>query len=110
MHAHGGGDGVPVPAGCMSLHHTHTPHCSAPNCGTGRRIGVGISYIPAHVKPLTQPVSSALLARGRDRYGYYHLEERLKHAASELARKAHIKAYRLYMAGLYMAATIEPAQ
>lgn len=92
------GELVPVPAGSMSLHHTHTPHCSGPNRGRDRRIGVGISYIPAHVKPMTTPVNSALLVRGEDRYGYYHAEERLTSPESPAARAAHARAYELYMA------------
>ena len=93
-------DGVlcPVPAGCMSLHHTHTPHASSPNVGQDRRIGVGISYIPAHVRPLTKPVSSALLVRGEDRYGHFHAETRLETSESAAARAAHAKAYDYYMA------------
>ena len=89
---------VPVPAGSMSLHHTHTPHCSGPNRSGDRRIGVGISYIPAHVRPLTQPVSSALLVRGEDRYGHFRPEERLQASESPAAWAAHEEAYRHYMA------------
>ena len=94
------GDGVlvPVPAGSMSLHHTHTPHCSGPNHGVDRRIGIGISYIPAHVRPTTEPHSSALLVRGEDRYGHFHREERLVASESAAAKAAHREAYRLYMA------------
>lgn len=96
------GVAVPVPAGSMSLHHTHTPHSSGPNRGSDRRIGVGISYIPAHVAPLTRPVSSALLVRGKDPYGHFHPETRLDRSESPAARTAHDRAYRIYMA-----ATIE---
>lgn len=92
------GVAVPVPAGSMSLHHTHTPHSSGPNRGRDRRIGVGISYIPAHVEPLTRPVSSALLVRGEDPYGHYHPETRLQQPESAAARAAHARAYELYMA------------
>ena len=98
------GELVPVPAGHMSLHHTHTPHASGPNRSNDRRIGVGISYIPAHVRPTTQPVSSALLGRGEDRYGHFHAETRLKDPESEAARTAHAQAY-----AQYMAATIDNA-
>ena len=91
------GELVPVPAGSMSLHHTHTPHSSPPNRGGDRRIGVGISYIPAHVRPLTEPRNSALLVRGRDRYGHFHPEERLVQSESDAARAAHAKAYDYYM-------------
>lgn len=91
------GELVPVPAGAMSLHHTHTPHSSPPNRGADRRIGVGISYIPAHVKPLTEPRNSALLVRGVDRYGHFHPEERLGQSESPAARAAHARAYDYYM-------------
>lgn len=93
-------DGVLVPlhAGEMSLHNTHTVHASGPNRGDDRRIGIGISYIPAHVRPLTEPRSSALLVRGRDRFSHYHPETRLKVPLSAEARAAHQHAYGLYMA------------
>ena len=89
---------TPVPAGCMSLHHTHTPHRSGPNRGADRRIGVGISYIPAHVRPTTEPVNGALLVRGEDRYGHFPAEARLAGSESARARDAHARAYARYMA------------
>lgn len=89
---------VPVPAGAMSLHHTHTPHCSGPNRAGDRRIGVGVSYIPAHVRPTREPRSSALLVRGEDRFGHFHPETRLNTSESPAAVAAHAKAYDLYMA------------
>lgn len=92
------GELVPVPAGCMSLHHTHTPHASGPNRGHDRRIGVGVSYIPAHVRPERDPRSSALLVRGEDRYEHFHPEERLRESESAQASAAHRQAYDLYMA------------
>jgi phytanoyl-CoA dioxygenase PhyH len=94
------GDGVLVPlrAGELSLHNTHTIHSSGANRNTDRRIGLGISYIPAHVKPKTEPRSSALLVRGVDRYHHFHPETRLSAPLSEAARAAHLAAYRLYMA------------
>ena len=42
-------------AGSFSLHHTLCVHRSAPNRAAHRRIGLGINYIPAHVRP-TGPV------------------------------------------------------
>ena len=87
---------VPVPAGSMSLHHTHTPHCSGPNRSADRRIGVGVSYIPAHVRPQTTPCSSALLVRGEDRFGHFHPERRLNGSESAEAIAAHRKACALY--------------
>lgn len=93
-------DGVSVPlhAGEMSLHNTHTIHSSGPNRSDDRRIGVGISYIPAHVKPQNEPHSSALLVRDTDRYGYFHPETRLSDSLSPAARAEHERAYALYTA------------
>jgi hypothetical protein len=93
-------DSVPVPlkAGEMSLHNTHTVHASGPNRSDDRRIGLGISYIPAHVRPLTEPRSSALLVRGEDRYRHYHPETRLRQPLGPAARAAHARSYELYMA------------
>ena len=88
---------VPLRAGEMSFHNTHTVHSSGPNRGPDRRIGLGVSYIPAHVRPLTEPRSSALLVRGQDRHGHYHPETRLRTPLSAEARSAHEAAYELYM-------------
>jgi len=93
-------DGVLVPlhAGEMSFHNTHTVHSSGPNRGDDRRIGLGISYVPTHARPLTEPRSSALLVRGQDRFGHFHPETRLDSALSARARAAHMRSYELYMA------------
>lgn len=93
-------DGVAVPlrAGEMSLHNTHTIHASGPNRSDDRRIGFGISYIPAHVRPLSEPRSSALLVRGEDRFNHFHPEVRLSAPLGPVARAAHAKAYALYTA------------
>ena len=37
-------------AGSFSLHHTLCQHRSAPNRADHRRVGIGISYIPAHCR------------------------------------------------------------
>ena len=59
-------------AGQLSLHHTLCPHRSAPNKAAHRRVGFGISYIPAHVRPIGSHRLSALLVRGEDR-GHFDL-------------------------------------
>lgn len=92
------GDYVPLHAGELSLHNTHTAHASNPNKSGDRRIGLGISYVPAHAKPKTEPRSSALLVRGHDKYQHFYKEERLRNPLSAEARLAHANAYRLYMA------------
>lgn len=90
---------VPNHAGQMSLHNTHTPHASGPNRSTDRRIGLGISYVPTRVRPQTEPVSSALLVRGQDKYRHFHPETRLKPGQSmDERRAAHALANKLYMA------------
>ena len=93
-------DGVAVPlrAGEMSLHNTHTIHSSGPNRSDDRRIGYAVSFIPAHVRPQTEPRTSVLCVRGADRYGHFVHEERLKTPLSNAARAAHTEAYRRYTA------------
>lgn len=93
-------DGVlmPLAPGQMSLHHTRTLHASGPNDNDDRRIGVNISYIPAHVKPLGSPRPGALLARGVDRYGHFAPEQRLQGHLSPAARAAHAEHVRLFRA------------
>jgi hypothetical protein len=54
------GDGAAC--GSFSLHHTLARHRSAPNRASHRRIGLGISYIPAHVRTIGSYRPSALLA------------------------------------------------
>jgi non-heme Fe2+,alpha-ketoglutarate-dependent halogenase len=71
-------------AGEMSLHNTLCPHRSAPNAASHRRIGFGISYIPAHVRPTGSHRMPALLVRGADR-GNFDL---LPSPAAEFAPEA----------------------
>ena len=56
-----------LPAGSFSLHHTLCRHRSAPNRASHRRVGIGISYIPAHCKLTGTVRMCARLARGEDR-------------------------------------------
>lgn len=89
---------VPLRAGQMSLHNTHTIHSSGANNSGDRRIGLGVSYVPTSVKPTTPERSSALLVRGVDEYHHFYKEQRLKTASgSEEARAAHAAAYAHYM-------------
>ena len=60
-------------AGSFSLHHTLCVHRSAPNRAAHRRVGLGINYIPAHVRPTGSTRMSAMLVRGTDRYGHFDL-------------------------------------
>jgi non-heme Fe2+,alpha-ketoglutarate-dependent halogenase len=58
--------------------------------------GFGISFIPAHVRPLGPVKPSALLVRGEDRYRHFLPEARLQTPMSAEAKAAHAKAVRLF--------------
>ncbi len=83
--------GVPMElkAGEMSLHHTNLVHCSRGNDGPDRRIGLGISYIPASVRQYGEPRATALLVRGQATPGAFEMEQRLDHEMSAKAQAAH---------------------
>jgi chlorinating enzyme len=67
---------MPVRAGQFSLHHTLLVHNSRPNNSDDRRIGLGISYIPTHVRCTSTTRLSAMLMRGVDRHGHFDDEPR----------------------------------
>ena len=81
-----------VRAGEFSLHHTHLLHSSAPNRGRDRRIGVGISYVPTHVRHVGAHRLTASLVRGRDGYGHFDPEPRPRADFDADARAAHADA------------------
>ncbi|NQV60532.1 MAG: phytanoyl-CoA dioxygenase family protein [Alphaproteobacteria bacterium] len=85
--------GVPMvlQTGEMSLHHTNLVHCSHPNESGDRRMGFGISYIPAHVRDVGSPAGSAMLVRGRD-HGHFVPEQRI---GTELSPEAYANHARL---------------
>ena len=60
--------------GEVSFHHTLALHRSGPNKGDAPRIGIGISYIPAHVRHVGETRLSATLVRGVDRHGHFDPE------------------------------------
>src|SRR5262245_11106450 len=64
-----------LPAGSFSLHHGLCPHRSAPNRAAHRRIGLGINYIPAHVRPTGSVRMSSMLVRGQDKGAPFELFE-----------------------------------
>ena len=89
-----GQTGVPMAlkAGEMSLHHTKLVHCSHPNNAPDRRMGFGISYIPARVRDVGQTPGSAMLVRGEDRFGHFTPEHRV---GAELSAEAYANHERL---------------
>ena len=60
--------------GDVSFHHTFVVHRSDPNTSDNPRIGVGISYIPTHVRHIGETRLSASLVRGIDQYGHFDPE------------------------------------
>ena len=74
---------MPLQPGQMSLHHTKLFHASFNNRRETRRIGFGISYIPAEVKDIGNTPANALLVRGEDKYNNFLNEKRLKAPGSQ---------------------------
>jgi non-heme Fe2+,alpha-ketoglutarate-dependent halogenase len=64
-----------LPAGSFSLHHEFAVHRSAPNNASHRRIGIGLNYIPTHVRVEGPVRCCAMLVRGEDTYGHFDLIE-----------------------------------
>jgi ectoine hydroxylase-related dioxygenase (phytanoyl-CoA dioxygenase family) len=62
-----------LPAGSFSLHHELAVHRSAPNRATHRRVGIGLNYIPTHVRVNGSVRLKAMLVRGSDTYGHFEL-------------------------------------
>ncbi|HEY2871506.1 MAG TPA: phytanoyl-CoA dioxygenase family protein [Reyranella sp.] len=87
---------APVKTGQVSLHHTLIAHNSPPNRSNDRRIGLGISYIPAHCQHSGSKRMSATLVRGTDRYGHFDLEDDTRTLSAEAQAEAHARAYGRY--------------
>jgi non-haem Fe2+, alpha-ketoglutarate-dependent halogenase len=85
-------------AGEFSLHHTLARHRSAPNRAAHRRIGLGISYIPAHVRTLGSARLFARLVRGRDSGGHFDLLPAPQTEFEPTALALHAEVYRRYRA------------
>lgn len=82
--------------GQFSMHHGLCPHRSGPNTSDHRRIGIGLNYIPAHVRPAGAIRTSAMLMRGEDRGRHF---DALTPPRAELdpdAIAAHAKAVNQY--------------
>ncbi|HET8996617.1 MAG TPA: phytanoyl-CoA dioxygenase family protein [Acetobacteraceae bacterium] len=60
-------------AGEFSLHHELAVHRSAPNNASHRRVGIGLNFIPTHVRVDGPVRPMAMLVRGEDRYGHFDL-------------------------------------
>jgi len=60
-------------AGEFSLHHEFAVHRSAPNHAAHRRIGIGLNYVPTHIRVNSPVRLKAMLVRGEDKYGNFDL-------------------------------------
>jgi non-heme Fe2+,alpha-ketoglutarate-dependent halogenase len=87
-----------LPAGSFSLHHTLCPHRSAPNRAGHRRVGLGISYIPARVRTVGSHRLCARLVRGRDSFGHFDLLPPPEGEFHPVAVARHEETYRRYRA------------
>jgi hypothetical protein len=70
-------DQVPTSLGPgeASIHHAWMVHGSPANVSADRRIGMTFVYLPTSVGQIGEVRTSALLVRGKDRYGHYDLEQ-----------------------------------
>lgn len=93
-----GGVMMAVPAGSFSLHHTLCTHRSAPNRADHRRVGIGISYIPAHCRLTGTVRMCAPLVRGRDSGGHFDILPPPEGEFHPAALARHEDAYRRYRA------------
>jgi chlorinating enzyme len=96
----GAGVDVTLEAGEMSLHHVLLVHGSGPNTTDDRRIGYAIRYIPPHVRQL-KVRDSAMLVRGRDRYGHFDPEPQPRADLDDAALAAHRDAVERSAKALY---------
>src|SRR5688572_23818789 len=88
-------------AGELSLHHTLCPHRSAPNRASHRRVGIGISYVPARVRTIGSYRLPALLVRGSDTHGHFdHLPSPVAEFDPE-AVATHDRAYKRFRENYY---------
>jgi ectoine hydroxylase-related dioxygenase (phytanoyl-CoA dioxygenase family) len=83
-------------AGELSLHHTLCAHRSAPNRAAHRRVGLGISYIPAHVRPTGSYRMPALLVRGSNTGGHFDVLPSPRAELDEEGIAVHERTYRRY--------------
>ncbi len=66
---------VELQPGEASIHHAFLVHGSRPNRATHRRMGVSLIYHPPHLRQIGAGRTSALLVRGKDRFGHFDHEQ-----------------------------------
>ncbi len=83
-------------AGEFSLHHTLARHRSAPNSATHRRIGLGISYIPANVRTIGSHRLFVMPVRGQDTGDHFDLLPAPQAEFDPAALSLHEQVYQRY--------------
>jgi non-haem Fe2+, alpha-ketoglutarate-dependent halogenase len=83
---------IALKPGQMSLHHVKIAHGSGPNESDDRRIGLVVRYVPAHVRQIAGKGDTAMLVRGKDRYGHFDLLPRPKGDFTEEGFAVHKRA------------------
>lgn len=91
--------------GEMSIHHARIVHGSGPNRSDRRRIGYSIRYLPTHIARVGTR-DSALLVRGKDRWGNFDPEPAPKFDYDPDGVRFHAEMNRHYMEH-YMSAELE---
>ena len=89
---------VELQPGEASIHHALLVHGSRPNRATDRRMGITLIYHAPHLRQIGDCRTSALLVRGKDRFGHFDHESPpdLNDEAANIAR--HDSAVRRYRA------------
>ena len=100
---------VPLKAGEFSLHHIRLVHGSEPNTTPDRRIGLAVRYIPTYVRQVKID-DSAVLVRGRDRYGNFEHEPRPCADLDPAALAAHTTAIQRMIGTVYSGTDVREAR
>jgi hypothetical protein len=64
---------VPLAPGQASFHHGRLLHASGANRSDARRVGLAINYIAPRMRQVVAKEDFAMLVRGADRHGHFHL-------------------------------------
>ena len=100
----------PLKPGEFSLHHTLLIHGSGPNRTSDRRLGIGISYIPARVRFTGSARLTAMRVRGID-HGHFDAEPRPQADCDAAALAFHEATLRNYFESKKeLAAAYEPVK
>ncbi|MEL6168283.1 MAG: phytanoyl-CoA dioxygenase family protein [Pseudomonadota bacterium] len=64
----------PLAPGEASFHHGWVLHASMPNRSDDRRIGLNVQYLAPHIRQTKHDLDSAMLVRGKDRFGHFRTD------------------------------------